>query len=332
METKIEWCATTGPGGLFYPGYSFNPWWGCMKVSPACKNCYAETLAERFKPGHWGPADITPRLPASAKYWQQPYKWDKKAERLKVRLKVFCASMSDVFEDHPGVTEWRWQLWNLISDTTNLDWLLLTKRPENIIKMLPDYWRLKLPCNIWIGTSVENQHYANERIPELLKVPARIHFLSCEPVTGPINLTRLIRQEYGTAFVDDCLTGFKAHGQGGWFGPKIDWVIAGGESGQQATPSHPAWFRSLRDQCRLNRTPFFFKQWGEYRVHTAGKFPVQDNDDFSLAAKFYDGKGWNDQPVKDQPVEGVDYAFAVRLGKHAAGNILDGKIYNEMPD
>ena len=325
METSIEWCSTTGPNGETYPGYTFSPWWGCMKVSPACKHCYAETFAERFSPGLWGPAATTQRKTASAGYWKQPLYWNLKASRLETRLKVFCASMADVFEQHKQLPVLRERLWNLITITPNLDWLLLTKRPENVLEMIPETWRGALPANVWVGTSVESQGYANERIPHLLKMPARVLFLSCEPLQGHVDLTRLIREERGIAYVDDCLTGFKAHGQGGWYGPKINWVIAGGESGRDASPSHPQWFRSLRDQCKTAGVPFFFKQWGEYLVYTPDKENKENRTaqlTLSKPENYFDGRIW---------FENEPEAHAVRMGKHGAGNLLDGKKYLEMP-
>ena len=180
QDSKIEWTHHT-----------FNHWWGCIKVSPGCEHCYAETLSKRYGHSIWGPAKTTQRRTFGEKHWVEPLKWDRLAQVSGERKRVFCASMADVFEDHPQLPSEREKLWALIEQTPMLDWLLLTKRPENVNRMLPDMWELGgLPSNIWIGTSVENQEQADKRIPELLKVPARVRFLSCEPLLGPVDLSR----------------------------------------------------------------------------------------------------------------------------------------------
>lgn len=297
-NTKIEWCATTGPDGTVYPGHTFNPWWGCQKVSPACKHCYAADFANRFHPGLWGPAATTPRKIASEDYWKQPIKWDVKAKQLGIKLKVFCASMADVFEEHRGVEEARIRLWNLIVATPNLNWLLLTKRPENIMNMIPSIWWGGLPQNIWVGTTVENQEYADERIPHLLRVSATVRFLSMEPLCGPVDLRKYISWD-----IDNT----------------IDWVIAGGESGRQASPSHPDWFRSLRDQCDPAGVPFFFKQWGELlpdcQVESAMPGLIK-----SSARRLF-----------PSPNNADKINTYHKIGKHKAGRLLDGIEHNDMP-
>lgn len=324
-NTKIEWCNTIGPDGKSYPGMTFNPWWGCQKVSPACTNCYAATFANRYHPGLWGPAKTTPRKIASEEYWKQPIKWNYKAEKLGLKLKVFCASMSDVFEDHPGVIEARLRLFNLIELTPNLNWLLLTKRPENIIRMVPDQWKVDfLPDNVWVGTTVENQKYADERIPHLLKVRARVRFLSMEPLSGPVDLTSGFVSPDGSSWYNGVLKR-----------KYIDWVIAGGESGHAATPSHPDWFRSLRDQCKAAGVPFFFKQWGEFRPYIT-KFPGKLYEPISLdhmgkISLYWSGEDW--RPItKNLPVSiAMKNCVAARVGKLYAGRLLDYIEHNDMP-
>jgi protein gp37 len=148
---------------------------------------------------------------------------------------VFCASMADVFELRSELNSWRARLWPLIEQTPRLDWLLLTKRPQNIRRMAP--WNSEWPANVWLGTTAENQKYADKRIPIVLELPARIHFISAEPLLGSLSLSK-------------------------WKG--IDWVIAGGESGHGARPTNPDWIRSLRDECRATGTAFHFKQWGHW--------------------------------------------------------------------
>jgi len=178
-DTTISWCHAT-----------FNPWWGCTKVSEGCKHCYADTLATRYGHTIWGPR--ARRRFFGDKHWAEPLKWNKQAMHEGQRKRVFCASMADVCEvlpaDHPDLEAMaaaRLRLWETIEATPMLDWLLLTKRPENIIPL----FGVDAPVpNIWWGTSVENQAAADTRIPELLKVPAHVRFLSCEPLLGPVDL------------------------------------------------------------------------------------------------------------------------------------------------
>lgn len=268
QNSKIEWC-----------DHSFNPWHGCVKVSPGCQHCYAETLDKRFGRAVWGPAKTTARMEMSADYWKQPLKWDKEARKAGERRRVFCASMADVFEDHPQL-EWpRANLWGLIETTPNLDWLLLTKRPENILRMVPrQWWEDEPPANVWYGTSVESQEYADKRIPELIHVPAVVRFLSCEPLLGPVDLSP-------------------------WLDPTslcyLNWVICGGESGPGARPMHPDWARSLRDQCQDAGVAFHFKQHGAW-------------------------------VLRDDPQAETGRAF-YNVGKHAAGRLLDGRTWDELP-
>ena len=295
VNTKIEWCSTLGPDGILYHGNTFNPWWGCMKVSPACKNCYAEAFANRFHAGLWGPSKTTPRGIASEKYWKQPLKWNAKAKKTGVQLKVFCASMADVFEDHPGIIDARKRLFDLIEKTPNLNWLLLTKRPENIRAMVPDWWlNFGFPNNVWMGTTIENQEYVDTRLTELLKVPARIRFISCEPLKGPLIIENGIISKY---FVDRNGKEFR----------RINWCIAGGESGPHAEPSHPDWFRSLRDQCKAAGVNYFFKQWGEWAPGEFGRL------------------------YRERSIDYMDGIQMVKIGKRSAGRLLDGVEFNEMP-
>lgn len=173
-ETKIEWC-----------DHTFNPWIGCTKVSPGCANCYAAvntfTRAQRAHGRElWGP-DAARHVTSEAK-WREPIRWDAAAKAAGIRRRVFCASMADVFEDRPDLAEPRARLAYVIGKTPNLDWLLLTKRPENIARL----WITDVvPPNVWLGTTVEDQERADERIPHLLAVPAAVRFLSVEPLLSP---------------------------------------------------------------------------------------------------------------------------------------------------
>lgn len=285
--------------------HTFNPWWGCVKVSPGCANCYAETWANRYGHDVFGPAKTTQRRTFGDKHWNEPLKWDRAAKAAGVRQRVFCASMGDVFEDHPQVEGERLKLFNLILKTPWLDWLLLTKRPQNIRNMVPGDWLLPpgslkvlpypcgWPANIWIGTSVENQEQADKRIPELLRVPAAVRFLSCEPLLGPVDL-RLFDCWLPEDHYEAC--------------ERLHWVICGGESGPKARPMHPDWARSLRDQCVAAGVAFHFKQWGEFG-------PRIVNPPVMTAAG----------------MEFPDKEIMTRFGKHAAGRLLDGQTWDQFP-
>ena len=255
-QTTIEWTATINSDGTLVPGYTFNPVIGCMKVSAGCQHCYALTLMEtRYGRAQWGPN--TRRVRTSSSNWKKPIMWNANAKATGRRAKVFCASLSDVFEDHPDWIQPRADLFDLIAQTPYLDWLLLTKRPENINRMVADYagdcawlaWNGVYPrTNIWIGTSVENQEQAEKRIPHLLNVEAPVKFLSCEPLLSPLNLEDLAYEAAGPAWAG--------------YNKLVDWIIVGGESGQKARPMQLEWARSLRDQCQAAGTAFFMKQLG----------------------------------------------------------------------
>lgn len=236
--------ATLGPmsqqSPIEWTDHTFNPWWGCVKVSQGCKHCYAETLAARYGHNVWGPQGQ--RRLFGDKHWQEPLKWNQSAANAGQPARVFCASMADVFEENPALDSERAKLWPLIEATPWLRWQLLTKRPEMVRQMAP--WADVWPENVWIGTSVEDQSAAEQRLPYLHDVPASVRFLSCEPLLGPID--------------DLDLTG-------------IHWVIAGGESGQRHRPVDVAWLRSLRDRCLEAQVPFFFKQWGGRTSKSGGR-------------------------------------------------------------
>jgi protein gp37 len=274
-DSKIEWTHHT-----------FNPWWGCERVSPACKHCYAETWAHRMGFNLWEKG--APRRELSDPYWRQPLSWNHEAGQNGQRARVFCASMADVFEGRSDLDRIRQRLWGLIEQTPNLDWLLLTKRPEHVSAMTP--WQNTWPDNVWLGTTVETQRWAERRIPHLLQNPAAVLFLSCEPMLGPIDLTPWLAA--------------------GNHNRAIDWVIAGGESGHKARPMNPEWPRVIRDQCALNGVAFHFKQWGNWRPasgyvngHTTRKMANSTGDDVMMikigkksAGRRLDGRHWNDLP------------------------------------
>lgn len=257
QNSKIEWTHHT-----------LNPWWGCVRVSDGCKHCYAETFAKRFGV-EWGAH--TPRKMASDKYMRQPIKWNHDAEKVGERRRVFCASMADLFEDRDDLIAQRARVFELIELTPWLDWLLLTKRPENMIIMSPSSWILHgWPRNAWAMTTVENQREADRRIPELVKVPSRVHGLSCEPLLERVDL-ELRGRNYGTGH------------------EYVNWVICGGESGPGARRMSPEWAQHLRDQCISENVPFHFKQWGEYNY---SGFKVGKHE----AGRLLDGREWNEYP------------------------------------
>lgn len=258
---------------------TFNPWIGCAKISAGCRSCYAENetparVARANNIELWGVNGQ--RQVTSESYWKQPLLWNRWAGEgvclackgkgsvkgqpcppcdstghvTPYRLRVF-PSLCDVFEDRPDLIEPRNRLFQLIDRTPNLDWLLLTKRPENIEQLWPFGWyddQFTWP-NIWIGTSVEDQQTADKRIPELLKVPAQVRFLSCEPLLGPVDLKLTVKFFGGSEAVKDIAS-------------DLHWVITGGESGPNARECSLDWIHSLTEQCGAAGVPIFVKQLG----------------------------------------------------------------------
>jgi len=311
--------------GIEWTDHTFNPWWGCTKVSPACTNCYAEAFSHRVGYDVWG--DAAPRRTFAAAHWFGPVKWDDEARSAGVRRRVFCASMADVFEDREELVAWRDRLWDLIDATPHLDWLLLTKRPELVMLMVPQPWLESPPANVWYGTTVENQEWADRRVPLLLEVPARGRFLSVEPLLGPTSLERWLP----IAARGEGWEGVKAEAAYGEARPRVDWVIAGGESGAGARPTHPAWLRTLRDQCQAAAVPFFFKQWGVW-APMAGPAPGLRVEVVEVSEDHYSFL-WPDGtsgPGEAGDHGGPGMGFA-RVGKKEAGRALDGREWSEFP-
>jgi protein gp37 len=311
-KSKIEWTDAT-----------WNPVTGCSKVSEGCRNCYALTFAERFRgtPGHYFERgfDVTLRPDKL----DQPLRWRRPR-------RIFVNSMSDLF--HPEVSDdFIDQVFAVMALAPQHTFQMLTKRPERMAEYFRHHYRhakveieaaaisidagveeeeevtfdWPLP-NVWLGVSVENQKAADERIPLLLQTPAAVRFLSCEPLLGPVDLDRWV--------VSDAM--------GVPIGHEIDWVIVGGESGPGARPVHPDWVRSLRDQCQAAGVPFFFKQQGEWCWSNTG------SDRIGFVAP--DGKWGASQPFG----WGADYPGSVsiwRVGKKAAGRLLDGRTWDEFP-
>jgi len=327
---------------ISWTDHTFNLWWGCTKVSEGCEGCYAEAWAKRWGFG-WGP--FAERRFFGPKHWAEPLKWNSRAARDGVRRRVFCASMADVFEDRPEYLEERQRLWDVICMTRNLDWLLLTKRPENIARLLDlvrgplgltgleQMERGPLP-NGWLGTTVESQRWADNRIPHLLKIPAVVRFLSCEPLLGPVDLGPYLdptgaccggEPEYQCK---DCpATRFRVFGPDGYPEPGIHWVIVGGESGDGARPMHPDWAHALRDQCQEHGVAFHFKQWGEWRCD--GK-PSDADEVVRLCLENPNGRwvGPNGEYTHDD----WDTVHMTRVGKKSAGRLLDGRTWDEFPN
>jgi protein gp37 len=222
-SSKIAWTHNT-----------FNPWWGCEKVSPGCKFCYAEKLDARYNAGneHWGPG--APRKLMSEHYWNDPLRWEKKAKASGSRTRVFCASMADVFDEEAPEGQ-RDRLFDVIRKTPSLDWLLLTKRPQNAKHMLPSDWGSGYP-NVWVGASMEDQKRADERMPVLADIPAVVRFASVEPQLEFIDFRDL----------------------------PMDWLIFGGESESQenARPFDPEWVRPYIHPARDKGVAIFVKQMG----------------------------------------------------------------------
>lgn len=225
-NSKIEWT-----------DHTFNPWIGCTNVSPGCDHCYAEAMAKRWGLAKWG---NHPRRRTSPQNWKQPLKWNADAKLFKREYghqpRVFCASLADVF-DNQAPSEWREDLFALIRECQRLDWLLLTKRPQNIRRMLPNDWGDGYQ-NVWLGITAEDQIRFDQRWPHLQAIPAVIRFVSYEPAIGPLRLPS-----------DE---------------PLPDWLISGGESGGGARTVDAQWVRSIIKQCRRRGVAPFHKQWGTY--------------------------------------------------------------------
>ena len=227
-DSKIEWT-----------DHTFNPWVGCTKVSPGCDHCYAESWSKRSGLVKWGK---NPRRRTSEAYWRAPLKWQALApfflSHRGRRQRIFCASLADVF-DNKVDKSWRADLFILIKSTPGLDWLLLTKRPQNIAKMLPADWPAEGAHNVWLGTTAENQEHYDLRWSVLANIPAVVRFISYEPAIGPVRLQPT--------------------------GPQPDWLISGGESGHGARRMNPQWVRDIIADCERHGIAAFHKQWGAFR-------------------------------------------------------------------
>jgi protein gp37 len=302
-DSKIEWC-----------DHTFNPWEGCSKVSPGCAHCYAEARNARWGGGiarNWGPG--RPRRRTTASNWRKPIAWNRDARlafdelaavhgagnvsRVWHNPRVFCASLADWLDDEVPI-EWLADLLGLIESCTSLDWLLLTKRPENFYERMADAilsrpipakgtsllyadWRrqhvqawLARNAHVWIGISAENQECADRRLPILRTIPAAIRFASCEPLLGPVSL-------FTPATIGAAANASDTRTPADWW---IDWVIVGGESGAGARPFALEWARSLVQQCTESGVACFVKQLGAR--------PTSVDEPQAAAAHAGDGSPW----------------------------------------
>lgn len=348
--SKIEWTQKT-----------WNPIVGCSKVSGGCKNCYAIGMAWRLMHiGHSkekyagtvektanGQLNWTGKVNLSEKDLLKPITW-------KNPQMIFVNSESDLF--HESIPfEFIDKVFAVMALCTQHIFQVLTKRPARMVEyfsrfnyrerimtqldLIGDQHDLYDQCrntitsirfahepvfpNVWLGVSVENQKTADERIPLLLKVPAAIRFLSCEPLLGPVDLTA-IPQTVSPGYFGDCLQPYHVPRCDKEIPyPKIDWCIVGGESGKDARPMHPEWSRSLRDQCQKAGVAFFFKQWGQWE-----NIEVMNGATHTLLVdgNLLDGIIWGEPGIYD------NRAFMKRSGKKAAGRMLDNKEWNEMPN
>lgn len=333
QKTTIEWTDAT-----------WNPIRGCSRISEGCRNCYAESVAARFSgPGqaYDGLAKrvaVTkesrgrfPRVISEAR-WTGEVRVIDSALYLPLRWKkprrIFVNSMSDLF--HESVPDsWLDHIFKIIAKARQHTFQILTKRPARMLeyvgphlKPVPEF----LP-HVWFGVSVEDQKTADERIPLLLETPAAVRFISAEPLLGPVDLRFLqpngeveINALAGTHGVYRPHRGGNAH---------LDWVICGGESGPRARPMHPDWARALRDQCQAAGMPFFFKQWGAWQPACAlyGD-PERDEKENGRGELF---SVWpTGEIVEDRQPPGSSWLME-RIGKKAAGRLLDGREWSEFP-
>lgn len=291
QNTKIEWA-----------DHTWNPWFGCTEVSPACDHCYARVRMDtRLHRVEWGAGND--RVRTAPGNWKEPFKWDRAAAAAGKPATVFCLSLGDIWDNEvdPG---WRREAFDVMRATPNLIYLLLSKRIGNAFKMTdPLAGNPSLPRNAALGATMINQEEWDRDARKLVDagkiLDARFTFASVEPMLGPIDLRGVLP----------------------------DWVIVGGESGHHPRPMHPQWARSLRDQCAAAGIPFLFKQWGEW---APGMNPVSGVP--GQCALWHDS-GWTF--FGETPRHMIRFgatAHMTRVGKKAAGRLLDGVEHNGMPN
>lgn len=339
--------------------HTFNPWIGCQKVGPGCDFCYAEALSRARLGVPWGPG--AERRHTAASTWKMPLRWNRRAAAEGRRYRVFCASLADVF-DNAVPPEWRADLFALIRDTPHLDWLLVTKRIGNAEKMAEAAggW----PTNVWLGATIVNQAEADRDVPKLLTIAGPLlRFLSMEPLLGPVNIEPWVApwmacqecddgEGYGNRCSSDriprdeqcpwkravqIVTEHPPYDAGGMPASitckveVLDWIIVGGESGPGARPMHPDWARSLRDQCASAGVPFLFKQWGEWEASLD-----RERDDPDWRADYTndyvdDGRSKWLNLAGGCGFHGERFHVMRRVGKKAAGRLLDGVQHDGLP-
>lgn len=267
----------------------------CVHASPGCIHCYSERW------NGWRGTGLKFNVPSLALVdIILDQKELARMHKIKAGNKVFVCDMTDLFG--PFVPDsYLDQVFGAMESNPGATWQVLTKRPERMAAYLGQRWRDGAPPHFWLGTSVENQEYADKRIPHLLRVPAQVRFLSCEPLLGPLDLSHYLIDDW-TRIGDD--VHWHEH-------PPIHWLICGGESGRSARPMQLAWARSLRDQAQAAGISYFFKQFGEYLPRS----------------QMVPGVHCSEGEQVGQP----DDSF-IRVGKHAAGRLLDGREWNEVPE
>lgn len=304
--------------GIEWTGSTWNPVVGCEKVSQGCKHCYAKMLHDMRHKAYLEGKKVPMQYAQSFEVVQlKPERLDMPLHWKKPRM-IFVDSVSDLFhEDVPD--EFIGQVFGVMSKTPWHTYQVLTKRAERMLDVVKRVHAIAgiLP-NVWLGVSVEDQKSANFRIPFLLKAPAAVRFLSCEPLLAQVNLTELLYEANGDTVFDndvqipwryiDALRGYYDNDHQ----TSIDWVIAGGESGPEARPMHPEWARSIRDQCQTAGVPFFFKQWGEWMPNN------QVFDWTTITGRKYHSWG--------------EAGGSLWVGKQAAGHLLDGEEWRQMPN
>lgn len=336
-ETTIEW--TRSASGR--PGYTFNGWMGCTEVSKAvtggggCDNCYARMstpvrILRSKSQEAWGPG--AHRVRTSPKNWEKPIHWNALAAQENERAKVFCSSLSDIFDNEVPI-EWLVEVLELAFATSSLDWLFLTKRIGIVVQRLAEAMQAakseqtrarieswlagKPPANIWIGATVVTQKEADRDISKLLAVPAVIRFLSIEPLLSAMDLTRWLE----AAGLDTDL---------GLSCPGIDWVIVGGESGPKARPMHPDWVKDIRNQCLAAKVPFFFKQWGTWVNAKEADLDLNLCYEKSTSGGWVEMDGTYSEGESAIPrAAGAVHVF--KLTKHSSGRQLEGRTWDAQP-
>lgn len=334
-RSKIEWCDFTA-----------NPWVGCQKVGPGCDHCYAETRDKRFHGGvHWGPGAPRHRtVPATR---NAPLKWNREAQAFREEHghwpRVFSGSLCDLF-DNAVDPIWRRDHWAVIRETKNLRWMLLTKRIGNVLAMLPEGWLDGGFDHVGIMITVVNQVEANRDVPRLLDLPMsgnQWRGVSNEPALGPVDYTRIVSSNrYGFGGIYDALRGVWRPGDDEGAAVRdprasvLDWIVWGGESGDDARPPHPAWARAVRDQCAEAGTAFLMKQWGEWAPHQPKAGGNLGGDVRRGLVRLVHPSGRSDEEIfvasagrSTEPGS----CYMGRVGKARAGRELDGRVHHEFP-